>query len=141
VVELIDPDQTSKFPVSVSTRGFLAAAFSSYQGTISWSVLSRQIFWPPFYCGTRWIIFREMFLAIGAILARSLVMFSMIILISRRECRYPSLAGVCINLRQLRSTTIGKGTWNRVSVNVAHTMTSLVAMMDMVLLTGVWTLK
>jgi hypothetical protein len=65
----------------------------------------------------------------------------MIILISRRECRYPSLAGVYINLRQLRSTTIGKGTWNGVSVDVAHTMTSLVAMMDMVLLTGVWTLK
>jgi hypothetical protein len=81
--------------------------------------------------------FREMFLAIGAILARSLVMFSMIILISRRESRYPSQAGVCINLRQLRSTTIGKGTWNGVFVDVAHTMTSLVAMMDMVLLTGV----
>jgi hypothetical protein len=44
-------------------------------------------------------------------------------------------------LRQLWSTTIGKGTWNRVFVDVAHTMTSFVAMMDMVLLTGVWTLK
>jgi hypothetical protein len=73
-----------------------------------------------------------MFLAIGAILARSLVMFSMIILISRRECRYPCLASVYINLRQLRSITIGKGTWNRVSIDVTNTMTSLVAMMDMV---------
>jgi hypothetical protein len=82
-----------------------------------------------------------MFLAKGAILVRSLVMFLMIILISRRECRYPSLASVYINLRQLRSTTIGKGTWNWVSVDVAHTMSSFVAMMDMVLLTGVWTLK
>jgi hypothetical protein len=89
----------------------------------------------------KWILFREMFLAKGAILARSQVMFSMIILISRRECRYPSLAGVYNNLRPLRSTTIGKGTWNGVSVDVAHTMTSFVAMMDMVLLTGVWTLK
>jgi hypothetical protein len=38
-------------------------------------------------------------------------------------------------------TKIGKGTWNGISVDVTNTMTSLVAMMGMVLLTGVWTLK
>jgi hypothetical protein len=85
--------------------------------------------------------FRVIITAIGAILARSLVMFSMTILMSRREGSYPSLAGTYINLRQLRSTKIGKGTWNGVSIDVANTIASLVAMMGMVLLTGVWTLK
>jgi hypothetical protein len=80
-------------------------------------------------------------MAIGVLVTGSQVMFSMITLISRRKYHYPSLAGTYINLRQLQIFKIGKGTWNRVFVDVANTMTSLVAMMGMVLLTGVWTLK